>query len=445
MSTIGRRRILRGMLNGAAVSVTLPFLECFLNGNGDALASGAPLPTRFGTWFWGLGMVSQIFTPKTVGPNYDLPEQISSWRDIKQHVNIYSNLNVVTDGRPPVCHYTGWVGVATGEAPLNGNSYPRESIDVTVADAIGSTTRFRSLQMAATGGQRSTHSFRSTDAVNPPDVSPAELYQKIFGPEFRDPNSPNFTPDPGIQTRKSVLSAVMEQSSDFGRKAGAADKRRLDEYYTAVREMEGRLALQLEKPAPAPACKIPSAIDKELAVGLDAELVSSRHNLMTDMMVMAVACDQTRVFNMVYSDATSVTSRKGQAKVHHTITHEEPVDVKLGYQTEAAWYCTRSMEHFGSFVRALANFKEGDGSLLDRSLVFAYSDLSLAQAHSLMGIPMMTAGSAGGRMKTGIHFDGHGGPVTRVGLTMLQAMGLQAGEWGANSLKTTQAISEVSV
>ena len=445
MSKINRRRILRGMMGGAAVSVALPFLECFLNGNGDARASGAPLPVRFGTWFWGLGMTSQIFTPKTFGPNYDLPEQISSWKEIKQHVNLYSNLNVVTDGRPPVCHYSGWIGVATGEAPLNGSSYPRESIDVTVADVIGNGTRFRSLQLAGTGSQRSTHSFRSTDAVNPPEVSPADLYQRIFGPEFQDPNSPNFTPDPRIKTRKSVLSAVMEQSSDFRRSIGAADKQRLEEYFTAVREMEGRLALQLEKPAPAPACKIPAAVDKELPVGIDSELVATRHNLMTDMMVMAVACDQTRVFNMMYSDGTAVTTRKGYPRVHHTITHEEPVDTKLGYQPDSAWFCTRAMESFAHFVGALANFKEGDGSLLDRSLVFAYSDLSLAQAHSLIGIPMMTAGTAGGRMKTGIHFDGKAGPVTRVGLTCLQAMGVQAGEWGVNSLRTGQAISEVMV
>ena len=438
-----RRRILRGMMNGAAVTVTLPFLDCFLNGNGNALADGAPVPTRFGTWFWGLGMTSQIFTPKTIGKDYDLPPQIASWKDIKQHVNLYTNMNVVTDGRPAVCHYSGWVAVATGEAPLNGASYPRESIDVTVADAIGTGTRFRSLQLAGTGGQRSTHSFRSTEAVNPPEVSPVELYQKIFGPEFHDPNSPNFTPDAGIKTRKSILSAVMEQSSDFKRKIGAADKARMDEYFTTVRELEARLALQLEKPAPAPACKIPKANEKELGVGLESELVSTRHNLMTDMMVMAVACDQTRVFNMVYSDGTAVTQRKGYSKVHHTITHEEPYDVKLGYQTDAAWFVSRAMESYAYFIKALANFKEGDSSLLDRSLVFAYSDLSLAQAHSLVGIPMMTAGSAGGRMKTGIHFDGKAGPVTRVGLTVLQAMGLQTGEWGANSLRTSQAIGEV--
>ena len=408
MSKTSRRRVLRGMMNGAAVTLALPFLECFLNGNGNALASGAPLPTRFGTWFWGLGMTDKIFTPKKFGADYDLPEQIASWKDIKQHVNIYSHLNVTTDGRPVPCHYTGWVAVTTGEAPLNGSTYPRESIDVTIADVIGTTSRFRSLQLAATGNPRNTHSFRSTDAVNPPEVSAAELYEKIFGPEFKDPNSPNFTPDLGIKTRKSLLSALTEQSADFRRTIGSADKARLDEYFTSVREMEGRLALQLEKPAPAPVCHIPKALEKDFVVGIDTELLASRHNVMTDMLVMALACNQTNVFNMLYSDATAITTRAGYSKVHHTITHEEPYDVKLGYQTDSAWFATRAMESFAYFVKAMANFKEGDGTLLDRSLVMAYSDLALAQVHSLTGIPIMTAGTASGRMKTGIHFDGKG-------------------------------------
>jgi hypothetical protein len=442
MSSISRRRVLRGLLNGGAVTVALPFLECFLNGNGDALANGQPMPLRFGTWYWSLGITDQIFTKK-FGADYDLQEQNASWRDIKQHVNIYSNLNAVLDGRPAVCHYAGWVAIRTGEAPLNGASYPRESIDVSIADVIGGNTRFRSLQLAATGSQRATMSFRSTDAVNPPEVAPIELYQKIFGPEFQDPNSPNFTPDVGIKTRKSVLSSVMEQSGDFRRTIGAADKARLDEYFTAVRELEGRLALQLEKPAPAPACKIPKETTDVLAPGVEVDLLSKRHNLMTDLMVMAVACDQTRVFNMAYSEGAANTTRSGEPRTHHTITHEEGFNPEVGYQVGPAYFVTRAMESWAYFVRALANFKEGDGSLLDRSLVLANSDHHLAQSHTLTGIPIFTAGSAGGRIKTGLHIDGKAGPVTRVGLTALQTMGVQTGEWGVGSMRTSQAIGEV--
>ena len=84
-----RRRVLRGMLNGGAVAVALPLLDCFLNESGTAFAStNAPLPTRFGTWFWGLGMNKTAFIPKIVGPDFDLPDEIASLQDIKQHLNL---------------------------------------------------------------------------------------------------------------------------------------------------------------------------------------------------------------------------------------------------------------------------------------------------------------------------------------------------------------------
>lgn len=445
MSTTTRRNVLRGMLNGSAVAVGLPFLELFLNGNGTALADGAPLPTRFGTWFWGLGMNKEIFTPTKFGADYDLKEQTASWKDIKQHVSVLSGFDVELDGRPNVCHYSGWVTVRTGEVPVNGVTYPSESIDVTIADSIATGTRFRSLELAATANPRSSMSFRSTNSINPPEVSATEFYQKVFGSEFQDPNAPEFHPDPRIMTRKSVLSAVMDHSKNFRNRLGAADQARLDEYFTAIRGLESRLALQLEKPAPAPQCKIPAAIETDVGPGIEADTVGARHNLMTDLLVMAIACNQTKVFNMLYSEAGANTSKKGVAAIHHTFTHEEPIDVKLGYQPQSAWFVTRAMESFAYFVKALANFKEGDGTLLDRSLVFAHSDLQLAQVHSLKSLPMMFAGTAGGRMKTGIHVDGKATSVARAGLTAMQAMGMQRGEWGVRAMKTNQPISELLV
>ena len=92
------------------------------------------------------------------------------------------------------------------------------------------------------------------------------------------------------------------------------------------------------------------------------------------------------------------------------------------------------LESFAYLVGALANIKEGDGTLLDRTLVWR-TGYELAQVHSLSGMPMLTAGSAGGRVKTGIHVDGKGGPGTQVSLTRTQAMGVQA-TGGRNSMKT---------
>lgn len=439
-----RRRVLRGMMNGAAVTVALPFLDCFLNSNGTACADGMPLPIRFGSWFWGLGMDHALFTPKSFGPNYELLGELASLKGYQQHVNIYSNFEIPTDGRPQLCHYTGWVALRTGEVPPDNFTLPCESIDTIVADVIGNATRFRSIQVAANGNPATSFSFRSADAVNPPDISANDLYARIFGPEFKDPNAPDFAPDPHVLMRKSALSVVLEQSAGLRRTLGAEDAARLDEYFTATRALEKRLALQSEKQPPTPACKVPTN-PKELQSGIDADVLATRHALMVDLLVLALACNQTKVFNIAYSEAGAQTTRAGAPRPHHPQTHEEPKDIDLGYQPGAAWFVTRAMESWSYLVKALADFKEGDGTLLERSLVYAHSDSQLAQIHSLKGTPIMTAGAAGGRLKTGIHINGEGRPGTQVGLTALQAMGFKVNSWGANSLKTSDVISEVNV
>src|SRR5690606_17753899 len=109
MSGFDRRRVLRGMLGGGAVTVGLPLLNVFLNGNGTALANGNPMPTRFGTWHWGLGMQTNVFVPKKTGLNYDLPEEIAVFKPIQQYMNLYTNVTAFRDNFENLCHYTGWV------------------------------------------------------------------------------------------------------------------------------------------------------------------------------------------------------------------------------------------------------------------------------------------------------------------------------------------------
>jgi hypothetical protein len=432
------------MFNGATIAVSLPILDLFLNDNATAFAAtGEVLPTRFGTWFWGLGVNHNIFTPTTVGPNYNTPQQMLPLEKVKQHINVFSNYNVLTDGKPNLCHYTGWVALRCGVAPGGRGQLPGQSLDVAIADTVGGGTRFRSLCLAATGAPRDSYSFLSADAINPPEVSAVELYQKIFGSEFQDPNSPNFKPDPKLMMRRSVLSAVSEQRKGLEREVGAADKARLDQYYTSIRELENRLALQLQKPPPAPSCKAPPRAPAEMPVGVDVELVSARHRAMTDLLVMALACNQTKVFNMVYSDSASLLSRKGLDKVHHIVTHEEVIDPEKGYQIEACRFVEDAFKEWAYFVEKLAEIPEGDGTLLDHSLVYAHSDCQLAKTHSIDGIPMFTAGRLNGTMKTGLHVDGKGEPGTRLGYTLQRLMGVPIGSWGEGSMKTSREISEI--
>ena len=441
--SISRRRVLRGVIGGGTVAVSVPFLDCFLDTGGQALAAGTPLPTRFGTWFWGCGMNTKIFVPKKVGPNFDLPEELESIRPVQKNINVFSNFRVLTDGRPNLCHTTGWIALRSGTAPRNRSDLPAPSIDVLVADAIGNGTRFRSLELSATGGRRDSYSFRNSDSIDPPVASALQFYERVFGADFQDPNTAEFKPDAKILLRKSVLSGVKDQRESLVKTLGAADQARLDQYFTAIRELENRLELQLQRPAPAEACVLPKGPKSKGGDGEYAEVVVERHKAMTDILVLALACNQTKVFNMLYSMSFANTARVGHSATHHLVTHEEIVDPKLGYQVQNSWFVRRAMESWSYFVAALANYKEGDGTLLDRSLIYAHSDQEYAKVHSIDGIPMMTAGSANGRLRTGLHIDGHGDPGTRLGYTLQRVMGMQTSSWGTGSMSTSREIGEI--
>ena len=445
LKDLGRRRFLQGVVGGGVVTLGLPLLNCFLNENGTALANGAPLPMRFGTWFWGLGMNSKVFVPNKVGPDYDLPDELSALAPVRQHVNLFTGFNALRDSSPNLCHYSGWIICRSGAAPIGPEDKPGETIDVTVSRIIGRNTRFQSLTATANGDVRTSFSYENANSVNAAEPSPLNFYKQLFTGDYQDPNAATFTPNPRIMARKSVLSGVLERTKEVSKMVGAEDRARLDQYFTDLRDLERQFDHQLTKPEPIAACHPVTAPNADPKATVDSETVALRHRMMTDLMVMAVACDQTRVFNMAYSSAFASTVKAGYEKPHHTCTHEEPVDQSIGYQPTASWFLRRSMESWAYFVEAFTKVKEGDGTLLDNMLIYGSTDSAWARIHSLDGIPMFTAGRAGGKVKTGIHVHGAEGPATRLGYTIMKVMGVDTPAWGTKSNNTSNALSEILV
>jgi hypothetical protein len=431
------------MLQGAAVTVGLPLLDCFLNDNGTALASGAPLPAVFGNWFWGCGLNPGRWEPATIGPSYEMAVELRPLDRFRGKINIYSGMTAHLDGKPNPPHFMGPAAILTGSVLQTGPVPSTPSIDTLVADTIGTRTRFRSLEVACTGNPANSHSVRAGSVVNPSEVSPAALYARVFGPEFKDPNAADFTPEPAVMVRRSVLSAVGEQSRAFLATAGAADRARLEEYFTSLRELEQQLDIELQKPAPLEACTVPGKSD-ENPVGTVLETALAAHKLFAGILAHAAACGQTRVFNVAFSEGLSPIRLAGEANTQHLFTHEDPVDAKLGYQPNVAKFVAPIMGGFATLLEAFDGIREGDSTLLDRTLVFASTDHGFAKIHTLDNIPMMTAGSAAGRLKTGIHFAaGKGDPVSRVGLTIQQALGVPVSAWGTQSNQTSKTITDV--
>jgi Protein of unknown function (DUF1552) len=446
MKQWNRRKVLKGMLQGSAVSVALPLLDCFLDGNGKALASGAPVPVRFGTWFWACGVNASRFFPDKLGADYDLKQETLALEPFKKKVTVFSGYNVILNGVPNLTHWSGIMGALTGTTPtLGGNGIgtaPATTMDCLIADHIGKTTRFKSLQAACTGQSSVSFSMIAGNTVNPSEVDPVSLYKRIFGPEYRDPNAAQFKPDPNIMLQQSVLSSVKDNREDLMRVVGAADRARLDQYFTSVREVEQQLAVQLQPPARAEACVRPKEPGK-IELGPTWEVATQTHDALADLLVMALACNQTRVFHMALSAAVSNLRKAGSSVALHELTHEEPMDPQLGYQVEATYYLERSMGVYASLLKKMDAVKEGDGTLLDHSLVLALSESNFAKLHTLESLPMLVAGSAAGKWRQGLHIAGKGETTSRVGLTIQQTMGLPIGSFGTGANATSKPVTEV--
>jgi len=438
-----RRRVLRGMLDGAVVTLGIPFLNCFLNENGSALAAGAPLPVRFGTWFWGLGMTAKVFVPSTLGAGYNLPDELTALAKLRNQVNVYTNFNAFRDAAPNLCHYSGWIITRTGSAPMGVDDRPGETMDVTIARAIGRETRFQSVTATANGDARTSYSYDNANSINAAEASPLNFYKTMFGADYQDPNAATFTPNPQVMVRKSVLSGLMDERRELTSAVGAEDRVRLEQYFSGLRDLERQFDKQLTKPEPIGSCHHVDPPGEDPKTSVDASIVAQRHKMLTDLMVMAVACDQTRVFNMAYSAAFASTTKAGYEKPHHTCTHEEPIDEALGYQPTASWFLRQSMESWAYFVEAFTKVKEGDGTLLDNTLIYATTDSAWARIHSLDGIPAFTAGRAGGRVKSGLHIDGGGSTASRIGYTAMKVLGVDAESWGTKSNMTSKVVSEM--
>ncbi len=445
-----RRAALRGLLGGGAVSVALPYLDCVLNESGTALAAtGQALPVRFGTWYWGMGHTPghSVVEKRQTTKGIEFIEECASLQRHKDNVNFFGMFGMPLDGRANYTHFSGWVANRTGVAPTRGGEVPAPTLDLLIADVIGNDTRFKTLDVTAVGIARENYSARNTDSRGAAEVSPVGLYARLFGPEFVDPNKAGFKPDPKVMVEKSALSGIMEESQAYMKTVGAADKARLDEYFTSIRQIENQLALQLQAPAPNDACLVPSRAEDppedRLAKVREMPHVVSTHKVLAKLLAMAVACNQTKVFNMVFTDNFANVRREGETYTHHLLTHTETIDTKLGYQPLTFWFNKAAMDGWADYLDVFTGVKEGSGTLLDNCMIFASSETNYAKLHTIDGVPTFLAGKAGGRVKTGYYVQGGGDPITRVGFTAMRVMGVPIEKWGQKSLQTSKIISDI--
>lgn len=436
---LDRRTLLRGMLGGAAVAVGLPALEIFLNDNGTAYAGDSSFPKRFGIFFWGNGNLPEKWVPAGEGPGWELTEQLAPLADVKQYITVVSGMKVMTGNTVP--HGSGPVGMLSGAPfpPGDESTFALPSIDQVIAQAIGGETRFKSLEVGVQPGGES-RSYNGPHSMNPPETSPAALFNRIFGAGFVLPGT-NATPDPRLDLRRSVLDVVKDDAKRLQDRLGSADRARLEQHLEGVRGLEKQIKKMQENPPSLAACAVPGQPEPEYPEVDGRPPLSEISRVISDILVMALACDQTRVFSDWFSTPVNNMLYPNTTAGHHQLTHDEPDP-----QPQVHGIVLYTMTELAYLVAALAAVQEGEGTLLDHTALLITSDVSYARAHSIEEYPILIAGTANGALQQGIHYRSPASENTsKVLLTLARVMGLPLDSYGEGAGKVTSGLSAIEV
>jgi hypothetical protein len=432
---LDRRTLLCGMLGGAAVSLGLPPLEAMFGESGSAYALDGPVPLRFGLFFWGNGNRPDRWTPTGTGQGsaWSLSEALAPLAAIKHKLTVVTGTAVKLPNDAP--HSSGAAGLLTGArlgSITDDYSFTRASIDQVIAAEIGAQTTYRSVEtgLANTTGR----SFNGPNSRNPPETSPIAFYDRMFGPTFRQPGDAVI--DPKLGLRRSALDAVMGDIDRLNRRVGAADKARLAQHLDGLRALETRLARFEEEPLDLAACMRPGAPEAEYPA-IDGRLpLAEMNEVIAQLIAMTLACDQTRVFSHWFTDPLNDLLFPGAPAGHHDLTHNEGGD-----QPAVAAITVQVIEAYAALLTALDAVPEGDGTLLDHCAVLGCTEVSLGQTHSILDIPILIGGSAGGALKTDHHYASLGAEsVSKVALTLIQTMGVVTPSFGADEGFTDEGL-----
>jgi hypothetical protein len=439
---LDRRTVLRGMLGATAITVALPRLNAFLNDNGTAYAAGGALPRRFGFWYWGNGNIPEKWVPAKDGTEFELSEQLLPLATHRNDFSVISGLKVNLPNVYP--HGSGPAGFFTGADMLKrsdgSTTFAKPTFDQLIAQAIGGDTRFRSLEVGVQRGVGAI-SANGPDNYNPPETSPAALFQRLFGENFTPPGE---TPiiDPKLGLQRSVLDAVLYDAKSLRNRLGSADKARLDQHLDGVRDLELRIQRLQQSPPSLASCALPGQPQAAFPDVDGRPQMREISKAMADIVAMACACDMTRVWTNVFSGPVANVLYPGRSAGHHQLTHDEGGD-----QPEVNEIMKFIMASCSDWLDALKAIPEGDGTLLDNCAVLISSDVSWGHTHSLEDYPIVLAGRAGGVLKPGFHYRSYSGDnISKFVVSLLRVMGLTVGEFGSEEgTRATEGLSVLGV
>jgi Protein of unknown function (DUF1552) len=436
-TTLPRRLFLRGVIvGGATVAVPLPRLAGMLNDNGTAYADGTSLPVRFGTWFFGNGIIPDRWVPSQTGQGdaWTLSEQLAPLSPVKTYLNVVTGLTIKVPNNSP--HASMPAAALTG-AQVGGGAVQLPTIDQLVAKVTNTTTLFPpGLHIGISNVSGATSlglavSFAGPNAPNPPEYSPTALYKKLVQFASGAPGSTPAPPDPELLNRNLVLDAVVADAQALRARLGTSDQQRLDLHLQGLSELQQQLT----------AAEMPKAtgtiVNPDTAYanrGADGAITRLRGQAFSDLLVFAMASDLTRVWSYMFScpachgnyvdcglDPTTFHEDYG-----HRLSPKGLSVATVGFNTGVRF----AMSNLGDLLTRMKATPDGAGNLLDNSCVYTTSCVSESQTHGGTDYPLLVAGKAGGALRTDQHLRIVDDNVSKVPFTLLTAMGSKATSFG---------------
>jgi hypothetical protein len=395
--SLPRRTFLRGM----GVTLALPLLESMVPALTATAATAANPQRRFGAIFVPLGERPGYWTPKMVGENFELNTILKPLEPFRDHLTVVSELCNPIDGH--ACTVAAWLSGSIPKQTIAENVHIGVTIDQVIAKQIGQDTVFPSLELATEdftgyiGGcdtqyacaYMNTLSWSTATTPLPMEINPRVTFERMFG---RAGSSTQRLAR--MKTDRSILDSVKNDVKDLESGLGPRDRVRLSDYLDNVREIEQRIQraekqATTEVPVPNAPIGVPESFEEHVA-------------LQFDLLALAYEANITKVFTFMMSrDASQrVYPNIGVNEPHHSMSHHGNNPEKLSNLVKLNTY---HVSLFAKFLDKLKSTPDGDGSLLDHSLILYGSGMSESDTHSRLNVPAAILGGGAGLMKGNRH------------------------------------------
>ncbi|WP_437188433.1 DUF1552 domain-containing protein [Planctomicrobium sp. SH668] len=436
-ATVSRRHFLRG----AGISLSLPALVSLAPKRVQASTSESRPPVRMGCLFFPNGVWRDAWIPKENGTDFTLPFSLEPLESVRSSINIISNTDkrYSHDGDG---HYAKNANFLTGlkvEKTTGRNvNVGGISLDQLVAQKLGAATPLPSLELGidpvisgidSNGGYTrlygSNISWQTPNRPVAKEIHPRRVYERLFGLKNAKVGNPADAND-----RRKLLDLALTDAHDLRRKLCRDDQFKLDEYLDSVRSVERQVEY------------FQNAGPRDWSTHIpDAAYIPPPHEipgdyphhvkLMLDMMILAFWSDSTRVSTFMFANDPSVRSFSfvdGVRSSHHELSHHEGKEDKIEqYKRIVRWHVAQ----LAYMCERMQNIPEGNGTLLDHSMILMGCGMSDGNSHDPRNLPIILAGKGNGSIVTGRHLKPkYDTPLCNLYLDMLHQMGIEVDSFG---------------